>query len=86
MAVETSAPPQWRRSLAYLERWAVTKPKIASLTLSVAYMVAVVALVAVLAASALNSVLGIGVLVLFAAMALVCGDVGVYTIIPEHRQ
>jgi Flp pilus assembly protein TadB len=84
-AVETSAPPQWRRSLADLERWAVAKPNIASLTLSVAYVVAVAALVAVLAASAVNSVLGIGVLVLFTAMVLVCGAVGVYALIPEHR-
>ena len=43
-------------------------------------------LVAVLAASALNSVLGIGVLVLYAAMVLVCLAVGVFTVIPEHRQ
>jgi uncharacterized oligopeptide transporter (OPT) family protein len=85
IALETSASRQWRRSLADLERWAVAKPKIASLTLSVAYVVAVAALVAVLAASARNSVLGIGVLVLFAATVLVCGAVGVYTVIPEHR-
>jgi Flp pilus assembly protein TadB len=83
---KSAETPSWRRSLTDLEHWAAAKPGIASLTLTIAYLVALAALVAVLAASALNSVLGMGVLVLFAAMLLICMAVGVYTIIPEHQR
>ena len=44
------------------------------------------ALIAVLAASALNTVGGFVALVLFGAMVLVCIAIAIYVVIPERRQ
>ena len=80
-----SAPtPSSRHGLAALEHWVAAKPAVACLSLTVAYLVALAALIGVLAASALNTLLGAAVLVLFAAIVVVYLAVGIYTLIPER--
>jgi hypothetical protein len=81
---QLAAPPTWRGGLTGLERWAMAKHGIASLALTIAYFAALSALVAVLVTSALNSVLGYAVFVVFAAMVLVYIAVAIYTVIPER--
>jgi len=79
----SAAPPAWKRALAGVEKWAIAKPALASTILAVAYLAALLSLIAVIAASALNSVVGFVAMGLFAAMVLVCVAVAVYTVMPE---
>jgi hypothetical protein len=67
-----------------LLKWAAAHPALTSLTLTVAYLAALAAFVAVLIASALNTTVGISVLVLYAVMVGMFLGVAIYVVIPER--
>jgi|SRR5579864_586310 len=80
---QVATPPVWRRSLAELEKWATAHAALASVALSLAYLLALSALVAVLATSNLNTPIGVCVMVLFGLMVLALTAVATYTVAPE---
>jgi hypothetical protein len=75
---------RWERRVVRLLKWAASHPALTSMSLTVAYLATLAALVAVLAASALNTAVGIGVLVLYAIMVVVFFGVATYVVIPER--
>lgn len=77
--------PRRRNRAAAIEQWAVAHAALTCVTLSAAYVVALMALVAVLATSTLFTFLGWGVMVVYAAMVLAMVAVAIYTLMPEGR-
>ena len=65
-------------------RWAAARPALASITLTLVYVVTIAALVAVLSADALLTPVGFAVLVLFAAEVLAFTAIAAYTLMPER--
>jgi hypothetical protein len=73
----------WCRVLAELLRWAAARPTLTVTLLVLGYLAALAGLVAVLAASALDTILGKAVWGLYAAVLLVYLAIAVYVVLPE---
>ncbi len=69
---------------AQLLRWVATHPGLTSTGLAAAYLATVVALVAILASSALASPIGVFVGALFVLEVLVFVAIAAYVVIPEQ--
>jgi hypothetical protein len=70
----------WHRRVLRSLKWAAAHPALTSVSLTAAYLAALAAL----AASALNTALGIGVFVLYALMVVVFCGVAIYVVMPER--
>ena|SRR5579864_2331325 len=80
-----AAGQTWWAGGAQFLRWAAARPGATCLVLSLIYVATLAGLVAVLMAAALNTPIGIAVLVLFAAEVLVFAALAVYAVIPERK-
>jgi hypothetical protein len=83
----SAAGRPWLRAVVELLRWAAARPTLTVASLLLVLIANLAGLVTVLATSALDTILGTVVLVLYAAVVLVYLAVAAYIVLPEqvHR-